>query len=175
MITDTEYPYRPAFSLLTKLLDENAGLLASLPNPSAAPSLSSASASAFGGNPSQAAAGGLSPAQKGKLEGTLASYLTKYQDPKQADTIMKVQQELDETKIVLVSATETTALAVVEGGTDSGEHYIARRQWRVSAVVERWLATALQQWRVSAVAKRRRVYQANSGRGLRAFYSLCGA
>lgn len=103
MITDFEYPYRPAFSLLTKLLDENAGLLQQLPNPSAAPSLSAASASAFGGNPSQNAAGGLPPAQKGKLEGTLASYLAKYQDPKQADTIMKVQAELDETKIVLVS------------------------------------------------------------------------
>jgi synaptobrevin family protein YKT6 len=103
MITDTEYPYRPAFSLLTKLLDENAGLTASLPNASAAPSFSAASSAAFGGNPSTAAAGGISPAQKGKLEGTLASYLAKYQDPKQADTIMKVQQELDETKIVLVS------------------------------------------------------------------------
>lgn len=34
----------------------------------------------------------------------LAEYVRKYQDPKQADTIMKVQQELDETKIVLVSA-----------------------------------------------------------------------
>ena len=32
-------------------------------------------------------------------------YLTRYQDPRQADTIMKVQQELDETKIVLVSLT----------------------------------------------------------------------
>lgn len=103
MITDTEYPYRPAFSLLTKLLDENAGLLAQLPNTGAAPSLSSASSAAFGGNPSQDAAGGLPAAQKGKLEGTLATYLAKYQDPKQADTIMKVQQELDETKIVLVS------------------------------------------------------------------------
>lgn len=102
MITDFEYPYRPAFSLLTKLLDENASLLQQLPNPSAAPSLAAASASAFGGNPSQNAAGGLPPAQKGKLEGTLASYLAKYQDPKQADTIMKVQAELDETKIVLV-------------------------------------------------------------------------
>ena len=29
-------------------------------------------------------------------------YLQKYQDPRQADAIMKVQQELDETKIVLV-------------------------------------------------------------------------
>ena len=102
MITDLEYPFRPAFSLLTKLLDENAALLAQLPAASAAPSFGSATANAFG-NPSQAAAGGLPPAQKGKLEGTLATYLTKYQDPKQADTIMKVQKELDETKIVLVS------------------------------------------------------------------------
>jgi synaptobrevin family protein YKT6 len=103
MITDTEYPQRPAFSLLTKILDENAGLLQYLPKPSAAPSFSAASSAAFGGNPSQKAAGGLPPAQKGKLEGTLTTYLAKYQDPKQADTIMKVQQELDETKVVLVS------------------------------------------------------------------------
>ena len=93
MITDLEYPYRPAFSLLTKLLDENTALQAQLPSPTA---------NAFAANPSQAAAGGIPPAQKGKLEGTLAMYLTKYQDPKQADTIMKVQKELDETKIVLV-------------------------------------------------------------------------
>jgi synaptobrevin family protein YKT6 len=102
MITDLEYPYRPAFSLLTKLLDEHATLAAQLPSPSSAPSFGAASANAFGANPSQANAGGLPPAQKGKLEGTLMSYLSKYQDPKQADTIMKVQKELDETKIVLV-------------------------------------------------------------------------
>ncbi|WWC85899.1 uncharacterized protein L201_000766 [Kwoniella dendrophila CBS 6074] len=107
MITDLEYPYRPAFSLLTKLLDEHTALLNSLPSPSAAPSFGSASANAFGGNPSQAAAGGLPPAQKGKLEGTLAGYLSKYQDPKQADTIMKVQKELDETKIVLHKTIES--------------------------------------------------------------------
>jgi synaptobrevin family protein YKT6 len=107
MVTDLEYPYRPAFSLLTKLLDEHATLAAQLPAPSAAPSFGSASANAFGANPSQAAAGGLPPAQKGKLEGTLATYLTKYQDPKQADTIMKVQKELDETKIVLVRRTKS--------------------------------------------------------------------
>lgn len=100
MITDLEYPYRPAFSLLTKILDEHAALGAQLPAPSA---LGAASASAFGGNPSQTNAGGLPPAQKGKLEATLTGYLTKYQDPKQADTIMKVQKELDETKIILVS------------------------------------------------------------------------
>jgi synaptobrevin family protein YKT6 len=32
----------------------------------------------------------------------LQAYLEKYQDPRQADPIMKVQQELDETKIILV-------------------------------------------------------------------------
>lgn len=32
-----------------------------------------------------------------------SDYLRRYQDPRQADSIMKVQQELDETKIVLVS------------------------------------------------------------------------
>lgn len=103
MITDLEYPYRPAFSLLTKILDEHQPLLSQLPPPNSA---ASAAANAFGGgssNPSTAAAGGLPPAQKGKLEATLTQYLTKYQDPKQADTIMKVQKELDETKIVLVS------------------------------------------------------------------------
>jgi len=31
------------------------------------------------------------------------TYIHKYQDPRQADTIMRVQQELDETKIILVS------------------------------------------------------------------------
>lgn len=107
IITDLEYPYRPAFSLLTRILDENAPLLNNLPAPSMAPSFGSASANAFGGNPSQAAAGGLPPAQKGKLEGTLTQYLTKYQDPKQADTIMKVQKELDETKIVLHKTIES--------------------------------------------------------------------
>lgn len=102
MITDMEYPFRPAFSLLNKMLDENAALVNKLPG--GAPSAASAAASAFGGNPSQNAAG-LPPAEKGKLEGTLSTYLAKYQDPKQADTIMKVQAELDETKVVLVCET----------------------------------------------------------------------
>lgn len=31
----------------------------------------------------------------------LADYIRKYQDPSQADSIMKIQQELDQTKIVL--------------------------------------------------------------------------
>lgn len=37
----------------------------------------------------------------------LDAYLKKYQDPRQADTIMRVQQELDETKIVLHKTIES--------------------------------------------------------------------
>jgi hypothetical protein len=75
IVTDQEYPLRPAFSLLTKLLDE---FTAKVPN-SSFPNPSSISFP------------------------EITSYIEKYQDPRQADTIMKVQQELDETKIILVS------------------------------------------------------------------------
>ena len=37
----------------------------------------------------------------------LASYIEKYQDPRQADSILKIQQELDETKIVLHKTIES--------------------------------------------------------------------
>lgn len=50
----------------------------------------------------------------------LAEYVRKYQDPKQADTIMKVQQELDETKIVLVSR-ESRELWVGAGAGEKWE------------------------------------------------------
>ena len=75
IITDQEYPVRPAFSLLTKLLDDFTSKVpqSSLDNPSA-----------------------ISFPE-------IDTFLQKYQDPRQADTIMKVQQELDETKIILVS------------------------------------------------------------------------
>lgn len=75
IITDHEYPVRPAFSLLTKLLDD---FIAKVPVASYA-----------------------SPAAISFPEAN--SYIAKYQDPRQADAIMKVQQELDETKIILVS------------------------------------------------------------------------
>lgn len=147
MITDLEYPLRPAFSLLTKILDEHTPLLASLPNQSAAPSFGSASANAFGGNPSQAAAGGLPPAQKGKLEGTLANYLTKYQDPKQADTIMKVQKELDETKVVLVCPCASCP-SVVKILTSSKQHKtiesVLERGEKLDNLVERSNALSAQ-------------------------------
>jgi len=37
----------------------------------------------------------------------LEEYITKYQDPQQADSIMKIQKELDETKIVLHKTIES--------------------------------------------------------------------
>ena len=37
----------------------------------------------------------------------LKDYLVKYQDPQQADSIMKIQKELDETKIVLHKTIES--------------------------------------------------------------------
>ncbi|PIL27196.1 hypothetical protein GSI_10339 [Ganoderma sinense ZZ0214-1] len=79
MIADQEYPVRPAFSLLTKLLDD---FIAKVPQAS------------FG-----------TPAAISFPEVT--TYLQKYQDPRQADAIMKVQQELDETKIILHKTIES--------------------------------------------------------------------
>ncbi|KAL9048887.1 MAG: hypothetical protein Q9162_007493 [Coniocarpon cinnabarinum] len=37
----------------------------------------------------------------------LKEYIVKYQDPQQADSIMKIQQELDETKITLHKTIES--------------------------------------------------------------------
>ena len=37
----------------------------------------------------------------------LKNYIVKYQDPQQADSIMKIQKELDETKIVLHKTIES--------------------------------------------------------------------
>ncbi|OAX41219.1 snare protein YKT6 [Rhizopogon vinicolor AM-OR11-026] len=79
IITDQEYPVRPAFSLLTKLLDE---FTAEVPQSSFA-------------NPSSISFP------------KIQTYIQKYQDPRQADTIMRVQQELDETKIVLHKTIES--------------------------------------------------------------------
>ncbi|KAG8920555.1 palmitoyltransferase [Tulasnella sp. 417] len=77
MITDADYPVRPAFSLLSKILDEYA---------TAVPESQWSNPPEF-------------PATK--------AYLAKYQDPKQADNIMKVQAELDETKIILHKTIES--------------------------------------------------------------------
>jgi len=79
IITDQEYPVRPAFSLLTKLLDD---FTAKIPQSS----FSKPSSISFP---------------------ELNTYLQKYQDPRHADNIMRVQQELDETKIVLHKTIES--------------------------------------------------------------------
>jgi len=79
LICDQEYPVRPAYSLLTKALDDFTAKVSTT-------SYSNPSAISFP---------------------ELATYLEKYQDPRQADTIMRVQQELDETKIVLLKTIES--------------------------------------------------------------------
>lgn len=87
IITDQEYPVRVAFSLLNKILDE---FTTKIPRTTWE-----------------------EKAQAGRTQGKqvlvdypqLQEYVTKYQDPKQADSIMRVQQELDETKIILVCPT----------------------------------------------------------------------
>ncbi|KAF9042907.1 snare protein YKT6 [Panaeolus papilionaceus] len=79
IITDQEYPVRPAFSLLTKVLEE---FTAKVPQSS----YNNVSSISFP---------------------EIHTYIQKYQDPRQADTIMRVQQELDETKIVLHKTIES--------------------------------------------------------------------
>nr|GAT45734.1 SNARE protein [Mycena chlorophos] len=79
LIADQEYPVRPAFSLLTKVLDD---FLAKVPQSS-------------WDNPSSISFP------------ELATYLSRYQDPRQADALMRVQAELDETKIVLHKTIES--------------------------------------------------------------------
>lgn len=90
IITDLDYPVRVAFSLLNKILDEFTTKVSRTTwEQKARESRSS------GGKPSLVDF----PA--------LQEYVVKYQDPKQADTIMKVQQELDETKIILHKTIES--------------------------------------------------------------------
>lgn len=79
LVTDEEYPVRPAFSLLMKTLED---FTAKVPQESYS-------------NPSSISFP------------EIQEYLRTYQDPKQADTIMRVQQELDETKIVLHKTIES--------------------------------------------------------------------
>jgi len=83
VITDQEYPVRPAFSLLAKLLDD---FTVKVPQASYQSPTSLSSTISFP---------------------EIQAYLTKYQDPRQADAIMRVQQELDETKIILHKTIES--------------------------------------------------------------------
>ena len=81
IISDHEYPALVAHQLLSKVLDEF---------------LSAHPASSYASNPPPTL--NLAP---------LKDYIVKYQDPQQADSIMKIQKELDETKIVLHKTIES--------------------------------------------------------------------
>ncbi|EDK40656.1 conserved hypothetical protein [Meyerozyma guilliermondii ATCC 6260] len=83
VITDKEYPVRPAYTLINKILDEYLSL-----HPQKDWANVTETNSSLGYD-------------------NLEQYLKKYQDPSQADSIMKVQQELDETKIVLHKTIES--------------------------------------------------------------------
>jgi len=74
LVSDKEYPPRVAFSILNKILEE---FLTRFSEEQWRPNAM------------------VYPELKG--------YLEKYQDPKHADVIIGVQQQLDETKIILVS------------------------------------------------------------------------
>ncbi|KAJ1677329.1 palmitoyltransferase [Spiromyces aspiralis] len=75
VVTDREYPQRVAFALISKLLDEFSESF-----------------------PPQVWKG----AKEGGIQfDALADYIAKYQDPTQADSIMKIHQTLDETQAVL--------------------------------------------------------------------------
>jgi synaptobrevin family protein YKT6 len=79
IISDREYPSLVAHQILSKLVDE---FLAE--------------------NPIATFQNG------GKVDfPQLKEYLTKYQDPQQADSIMKIQKELDETKILMKKTIES--------------------------------------------------------------------
>src|SRR5271156_1921172 len=81
IISDPEYPALVAHQLLSKIIDEF---------------LSQNPRSSFS-----------SPTVKELPMPSLKEYLVKYQDPHQADSIMRVQRELDETKIVLHKTIES--------------------------------------------------------------------
>lgn len=80
MISDPDYPALVAHQLLSKVVDE---FLSRYPRSAFADS-----------SPTLAFP-------------QLKEYLDKYQDPQQADSIMKIQKELDETKIVLHKTIES--------------------------------------------------------------------
>ncbi|XP_075976794.1 YKT6 v-SNARE homolog [Anticarsia gemmatalis] len=86
LISDHEYPNRVAHTLITKILDE---FSASVPPTSWA------------------------TAEENTVDfHVLPQYLTKYQNPKEADALTKIQNDLDETKIIL----HDTIKAVLERG-----------------------------------------------------------
>ncbi|KAI9168608.1 palmitoyltransferase [Blastocladiella emersonii ATCC 22665] len=83
IVTDREYPLRVAFTLINKSLDD---FVAKFP------------ASAWSA---------LTPATANPQFPLLRENLIKYQDPHSADSLLKVQKELDETKVILHKTIES--------------------------------------------------------------------
>ncbi|KAK3521319.1 hypothetical protein QTP70_003158 [Hemibagrus guttatus] len=81
VIADNEYPSRVCFTLLDKVLEEFSRQVNSIDWPSGSPTTVQYTA--------------------------LDSYLAKYQNPREADAMTKVQAELDETKIILHNTMES--------------------------------------------------------------------
>ncbi|XP_063067714.1 synaptobrevin homolog YKT6 [Engraulis encrasicolus] len=81
VIADNEYPSRVCFSLLDKVLDEFSRQVDPIDWPSGSPATIQYAA--------------------------LDAYLAKYQNPREADAMSKVQAELDETKIILHNTMES--------------------------------------------------------------------
>ena len=104
LVSDSEYPVRVAFSLLNKLLEE---FLMKVPK------------SSWQAQAMEIASTGSIPSKGDGIVRTsdfpfAQDYLARYQDPRQADTILRVQQELDDTKIVL----HNTIDSVLQRGED---------------------------------------------------------
>jgi synaptobrevin family protein YKT6 len=83
IISDAEYPALVAHQLLSKIVDE------------------------FTSQNPRSSYTGINAQVTSKPMPTLKQYIVKYQDPAQADSIMRVQRELDETKIVLHKTIES--------------------------------------------------------------------
>ncbi|TPX62563.1 hypothetical protein PhCBS80983_g00314 [Powellomyces hirtus] len=84
MITKSTYPSRTAFSLLNRLADEFSSKF-----------------------PQKSQWATMNPATTSPRYPELKAHLTKAQDPESADPFMRVQKELDETKIVLHKTMES--------------------------------------------------------------------
>lgn len=81
VIADSEYPSRVCFTLLDKVLDDFSRQVDPIDWPSGSPTTIQFTA--------------------------LDAYLAKYQNPREADAMTKVQAELDETKIILHNTMES--------------------------------------------------------------------
>lgn len=76
LISDHEYPSRVSHTLITKVLDEFAQRIAATSWPTLT--------------------------EREVAFPQLNTYLAKYQNPREADAMTKIQEDLDETKIILV-------------------------------------------------------------------------